>query len=475
MRYIQGHSRDQITFFPASLDEYVSEDNPVRVIDAFVASLELQEMGFSHSSPKVQGRTPYNPADILKLYIYGYLNRIRSSRRLEEETHRNIELMWLMQMLRPDFKTIADFRKDNRKALKGVFRRFSMLCRKLDLFGLQLFGIDGSKFAAVNHTSKVYSKNKLEQLIKDIDARIDDYLSTLEQSDHAEKDIPSNQSKQIQQYLKELKEKRQLCLTMQQTLEESGEPQIALTDPESRLMRDGHNGRDVCYNVQMAVDQKHKLIADFDVTNDLNDLQQLIPMATKIKQSFDLERIDATADAGYFSKDAIKKGADNQMFCYVPEPLKSKNHEKGMYTNKDFKYDKPTDTYLCPAGQTLCKTSCCVNHNRKEFIYKTRACRSCSQKIKCTTSREGRRILRWEHEDVIENMNNTLINNNLVAVRREICEHPFGTIKQTMGYRSFLCKGIAMATAEMSLTALAYNIKRAINILSAAKLREALA
>jgi len=386
-----------------------------------------------------------------------------------------MELMWLIQMIRPDFKTIADFRKDNTKALQGVFRKFSLLCRKLDLFGLQLFGIDGSKFAAVNHTSKVYNQNKLEQLLEKIDARIEEYLSTLEQGDQDEKEISPTSSEQIQRHIQDLKEKRQTYQAIQQTLEESGESQIALTDPDSRFMRDGHKGRDVCYNVQVAVDQKHMLIADFEVTNDLNDVEQLKPMAEKVKEEFSLDDFEVVADAGYFSKDAIKQCTDNHISCYVPEPQKSKNHQKQMYTNENFNYNKTSDTYTCPAGQTLFKTSCCTKHDRKEYIYKTKGCNACPQKGKCTTSREGRRIYRWEHEEIIEKMRNQLINRNLMGLRREICEHPFGTIKQTLGYRSFLCKGIQKVSSEMSLTALVYNMKRAINILGVGKLMTALA
>jgi len=317
MRYIQGQNREQTTLLPPSLDEYVSEDNPVRVIDAFVDTIDMSKLEFSHATPKVMGRTPYNPADILKLYIYGYLHRIRSSRRLEEETYRNIELMWLLRLLHPDFKTIADFRKDNKKALKGVFHEFSLLCRKLNLFGLQLFGIDGSKFAAVNHTNRVYNKSKLDSIIKNIDTRIDEYLKSLEQGDHAEKEISPISPEQIQQSIKELKEKRQSYQTLQQKLEESGETQVALTDPDSRFMRDGHKGRDVCYNVQVAVDHKHKLIAEFEITNDQNDVNQLLPMTTKLKKEYKLECFESIADAGYFNKDAIKQCVDQKIFCYI--------------------------------------------------------------------------------------------------------------------------------------------------------------
>jgi len=289
MRYVQGHDRHQSTLFPAVLDDYVSEDNPVRFIDYFVSEeLDLVELGFTYSEPKITGRKPYNPADMLKLYLYGYLNRIRSSRRLEAETHKNIELMWLVRSLHPDHKTISDFRKDNKKALRNVCRAFTLFCRELGLFDLEFFAIDGSKFSAVAHSSKAFTKNRLAELVKKIDQHIDEYLQTLDHNDDDEKDVAKPTAEELQQKIDKLKERRKVYESYQQKLEKSGETQIVLTDPDSRLMRTGHKGWDVCYNAQIAVDKKYKLIADYDVTNDANDMHQLLNMTDRLKSSFDL-------------------------------------------------------------------------------------------------------------------------------------------------------------------------------------------
>jgi transposase len=283
MRYVQGKNRDQSTLFPAVIDDYITEDNPVRFIDYFVdEKLDLVELGFTYSEPKETGRMPYNPADNLKLYLYGYLNRIRSSRRLEAETHRNIELLWLIRSLHPDFKTIADFRKDNRKAIRTVCRAFTLLCREQGLFDLEFFAIDGSKFSAVAHKSKAFTKNKLNELVQEIDQYVDEYLETLDKNDDDEKEVTKPTAEQLQQKINDLKERRSLYESYQQLLEESGETQIVLTDPDSRLMRTGHDGWDVCYNTQFAIDKKHKLIADFDVTSDGNDLHQLLNMTSQL-------------------------------------------------------------------------------------------------------------------------------------------------------------------------------------------------
>jgi transposase len=476
MRYIQGHNRQQLTLLPASLDEYVTDENQVRVIDAFVDNQDLRALGFQYSEPEETGRPPYNPADISKLYLYGYLNRNRSSRRLEVETHRNIEVMWLMKMLRPDFKTIADFRKNNKNAIKKMCREFTLFCRKQGLFGLELFGIDGSKFTAVNHTSKAYTKNSLRTLIKKIDDRIDEYLQTLDQGDDDEKEIPKVTDEDIQRHIKGLKERRQTYQSYQQRMEQTGESQVVVTDPDSRLMKDGHKGNDVCYNVQFAIDNKNKLIAEYEVTNDKNDEQQLANNCKKIQDSFELKEFAVVADAGYFEKDAIKHCTEWNINCYVPEPNKSHNKHKGMYTNRDFCYDSQSDTYICPTGQTLKKTGNCIRHDRKESIYKTRACKTCPSKAKCTTSKEGRYLYRWEHEKIIEQMRDRLSENKeYIAKRRDMCEHPFGTIKHAFGYRNFLCKGTEMVNTEMSFTVLAYNMKRAINILGVKRILAALA
>lgn len=471
MRYVQGHNREQETMFPSVMDDYIPEDNPVRFLDAYVDTLNLYELGFTHADPQAIGRKPYNPADILKLYIYGYLNRLRSSRMLEKETIKNLEVIWLLRGLRPDFKTIADFRKDNKDALKKVHREFIFYCRELNLFELELIAIDGSKFAAVNHTRKAYSKNKITKLIKEIDQSINEYFDKIEQNDRNENEISKSTTDEFKKKIKKLERQKDILQGYEDQLKETGETQIVLTDPDSRVMRTGHNGKDVCYNVQMAVDSKHKLIVDFDVTNEETDLHQLGHMTRQVKEIFQIENFKAVADLGYFEKYEIKNCHDNQVECYIPEGNKSQNNEKGLYTNKNFQYDADNDYYICPAKQQLKWTRIRNHAGKKEKVYWTAACRQCKQKSKCTTSKDLRHIYRWEHEDIIDAMRKRVKENpEIIAARREMVEHPFGTLKHSMGHHYFLCKGIEMVKTEMSLSVLAYNIKRVLNIMGVKQL-----
>ncbi len=476
MRYIQGQDRNQATMFPAVMDDYIAEDNPVRFIDAYVDSLDLSELGFTYANPNDIGRKPYNPGDLLKLYIYGYLNKPRSSRRLEKETHRNIEVIWLLCSLKPDFKTIADFRKDNKKAIKKVCREFILFCRELDLFALELIGIDGSKFAAVNHSNKAYSKSKIEKLIKEIDQSIDDYLRDIEHNDEDEKNISQVTVNELQEKIELLKNRKDILRDYHKQLQETGEKQIVLTDPDSRIMRTGHNGKDVCYNVQFAVDSKYKLIADFDITSEENDFHQLDNMTSRVKEQFQIESFKAVADLGYLEKNEIKKCHENNVECYLPEDKKSQNRKIGLYTNKDFQYDPENDCYICPAKEKLTWTWIREKNDKKEKVYRSSACRKCEQKEKCTKSKYGRHIYRWEHEEIMDKMRQRVKENpEIIAARKAIVEHPFGTVKHSMGYRYFLCKGLEMVKTEMSLTVLAYNLKRVLNIIGVKELLKAVA
>lgn len=477
MRYIQGQNRTQSTLFPEVMDDFIAEDNAVRLIDAWVDSLDLSELGFAYAEPKQTGRKPYNPSDLLKLYVYGYLKRIRSSRRLEVETHRNVELMWLIQMLRPDFKTIADFRKDNSKAIRKLFHEFNLFCRKLGLFGLDLIAIDGSKFSAVNHSSKAYSQNKLKKEIERRDEQIDNYLRRLDEYDHEENDIQNPSADQIKAVLVELKSRREILISFQQDLEKSGTTQIALTDPDSRMMKSDHGGRDMCYNIQLAVDRKHKLIASYEVTNDVMDQHQLAAMSKKVKDEFQLPELSVVADAGYFSKLEIKKCVDADVKCYIPEPVNPpQKKRRNLYLEDRFEYEPSHNFYTCPARQHLLPTYKCCKNNKQGTKYGTRACSECPVKEKCTTSKYGRFIYRWEHESIIEQMRKRIQENpQIMPERKKIVEHPFGTIKHAYGYRHFLCRGIKKTSTEMGLTALVYNLMRTINILGVKELINALA
>ena len=474
MRYIEGQSREQVLIFPEVVDDYVSKDNPVRFIDSFINMLDMIKLGFTHSLTSKTGRKPYNPKDLLKLYIYGYINQIRSSRKLERETHRNIEVIWLLKKLQPDFKTIADFRKDNSRALKKVFRQFVMLCKGWGLYGNELVAIDGSKFKANNHNGRCFTMNKIKKTLKEINEKIESYLRELDESDESEESGNADiklESVKLQEKIDQLKETQEKYKQYEKKLRESGEKQISLTDPDSRMMRVKNNGKDVCYNVQTAIDSKHKLASDFDVTNDGNDLNQLSNMSNKAKEALGVDELEVVADKGYFKREEIKKCAKNNITCYVPQPRKSHNRKKGLFTDKDFQYDSSKDCYICPAGEVLYPTT--YRKEREENIYTTRKCLTCSLKSKCTKNKYSRRIYRWIHEQIIEEMAVRVRENpDKIKARACIVEHPFGTIKQPMNQGYFLTRGFEGVKAELSLTMLSYNIKRVLNILGVEKLLE---
>ena len=432
MGFVKGVSRGQIVLFPESVEEYVSAENPVRFIDAFVEQLDLEKLGFNRSKPEIEGRPAYNPKDLLRLLIYGYLNRIRTSRKLERETWRNVEVMWLMGKLKPGFRTISDFRKENVKALKSVFVQFTVLCKRLGLYGGELVAIDGSKFKAVNSREKNYNEKKLKRLIALTEERIDEYL--------------------------------------RETLEKSGETQLSKTDPEARLMKT-RQGTRVCYNAQIAVDNKHKLIAAIDVSNDLTDQGQLSGVAMEAKQTIGVERLEVVTDRGYYNSEEVKKCEDAGITVYMEKPKAPRRD--GKYTRDEFIYDAERDVYQCPAGQELVYLT--TEKPRGLRHYKTTACVSCEVKKDCTDA-EGRTIKRLENEGSLERtVRRARDNPEKMKKRKELAEHPFGTIKTNMNQGSFLMKGLTKVKGEFSLTALAYNIKRAINVMGVEKMIEALA
>jgi transposase len=466
MRYIQGIDRNQTTIFPEVVDDYIKENSSVRFIDAYIDSLDFVQLGFTYSETKDTGRKPYNPGDLLKLYIYGYLNKIRSSRQLENATHRNIEVIWLMRRLQPDFKTIADFRKDNTRSIRDVCRDFTLLCKKLKLFGRELIAIDGSKFKASNSNRRNFTKNKLSKLIKKIDDEIDSYLDDLDEGDEKEKDVKQPSTEELKEKINQLRKHKAKYQKLQSELNQSGETQISLTDPDSRMMQ-SHQGKDVAYNVQIVTDSKHKLIVTHAVTNEINDMKQLHPMSAQAKKVLETKTLDVVADAGYFERENIKKCHDDQIKTYVPQPTRSHNKSLGLYTNADFFYHSRQDTYQCPAGQTLTFRG---YRKRKESgitekKYTTHACYTCRQRAKCTRSKTTRHIYRWEHEKIIEQLDQRMRKNpERTKQRKALVEHPFGTIKHWMGHHHFLTRGLGNVSAEMSLAVLVYNLKRVLNI-----------
>jgi transposase len=465
MAHIQGHDRSQILLLPESVDDYVGADNPVRFIDAFVDGLDLAASGFIRVEPKVTGRPGYAPGDLLKLYIYGYLNRVRSSRRLEAETHRNLEVIWLLRHLTPDFKTIADFRRDNRAAFRSVFREFVLLCRQLDLFGRELLAVDGTRIKAVNNKDRNFTRNSLETFIRAADERLVDYLRRLDEGDVTEDGTSGGaRTNNLAQKIAALRDKRGRYAAMLGELEQSGESQISLTDPDSRAMA-GHTKIGVGYNVQIAVDAKHKLIVEQAVTNQVVDMGLLKETAEPARAILDVETIDVVADRGYFKIEDIEACEKAGIMPHVPKPQRGPAVREGFFRKDEFRYDPDQNVYICPAGETLSPNHVGKSRDLKKIDYSNpAACRACPLRSRCTTSQ--RRVSRLENEAVLDRMAARLkARPELLDRRRETVEHPFGSIKQWMNQGAFLMKGLDKVRAEFSLTALAYNLRRALNIL----------
>jgi len=465
MPHIHGASRDEVLLFPPTLDEYITDDNPVRFIDAFVDQLDLEQLGFVRALPSPLGRPSYHPGDLLKLYIYGYLNRLRSSRLLEREAHRNVELMWLLKKLTPDFKTIADFRKDNLESLQHVCRTFTLLCKELDLFGGELVAVDGSKFKAVNNRTRNFTHAKLKQALEHSDEKITEYLHALDTADSQTPSRPDLTADQLQQRIAHLRERNQHEQELQQRLLASGESQISLTDPDSRSMP-LTQGVDVCYNVEMVVDAKHKLIVTHEVTSAVTDREQLAPMAKAAKQLLSVEHLDAVADKGFYSGEQVKACGEAAIQVYVPQPHTSRNQNKGLFTKDDFRYDKERDSYWCPQGEELTFRFESEENGRATRYYATAGCASCPIRAQCTENKGGRRITRWAEEQLLEEMAERVrAHPEIMKVRKELIEHVFGTMKRSMDQGYFLLRTRKKVAAEMSLTVLAYNLKRVIEII----------
>ena len=463
MSYIEGESREQRVLFPEVLDDYISEENLVRFIDAFVDGLEMEELGFDRTAPKETGRPPYDPRDLLKLYIYGYLNRVRTGRTLERECQRNVELMWLMRKLRPDFKTITDFRKDNRKAFRGVFRQFVLLCKGLGLVGGELVAVDGSKFKAVNSGQRNFSQKKLEERLKKIDEKVERYLDEMDRGDEEGKDTEISAT-ELKQKIEKLKERKGRYEELLKELGASGQSQVSLTDPESRAMALTPRG-EVSYNVQTAVDQKHHLIVEQDVTNEGLDNHQLFTMAQKTKQMLGQDELQVVADMGYYNHEELKRCEEAGITTYVSKPLVSKNTARGLFGKEKFVYEADGDCYRCPAKERLDFRFETQEGDKKFRYYWTQACPGCALKAQCTTDPRFHRIKRWEHEAVLERIEQRVNANTVILkLRQQLVEHPFGTIKFWNDQRHFLMRGLEKVKAEFSLSTLAYDIKRALNI-----------
>ena len=472
-RFIQGEHRGQSSLLPESLDDYVNDTNPVRVVDVFVDELDLIKLGFDGAIPADTGRPAYHPSTLLKIYIYGYLNRIQSSRRLEREAQRNVELMWLTGRLMPDFKTIANFRKENSKAIRGVCRQFVVLCQRLGLFAEGLIAIDGSKFKAVNNRDRNFTSAKLKRRMEEIEASISRYMTSLDATDQQDRPTPDADVVRLEERIAKLKVQMRELQTIEVQLNESPDKQVSLTDPDARSMMTRGTGI-VGYNVQTAVDTKHHLIVAHEVTNVGSDRDQLSPMAKQAREVIGTEKLSVIADRGYFKSEEILACHDAGIIAYVPKPMTSAAKADGRFNNDAFIYDATTNEYICPAGEVLIWRFSSVEKGMKLHRYWSSNCQSCALKSQCTPSKQ-RRVRRWEHEAVLEEMQYRLARApQMMKVRKRTVEHPFGTLKQWMGAAHFLTRKLNGVSAEMSLNVLAYNLKRVMKIMGAGSLLQAL-
>ena len=479
--FVEGMDRRQATLLPECLEDWVGENNPVRAVDVFVDALDLDALGFAGVQPQATGRPGYHPAVLLKLYIYGYLNRVQSSRRLECEAGRNLEVMWLTGRLAPDHKTIADFRKDNGPAIKKVCAQFVELCRKMGLLAKASVAIDGSKFKAVNSRDNNFTKGKLERRLKQIEDSVARYMGQLDTADRrqAAGEEASETVELVKTRLKEklvkLEEEVKRLRAIEQQVLASPDQQISLTDPDCRSMTTSGRGSGmVAYNVQSAVDTEHHLIVAHEVTNAGSDRSQLATMAEAAKAALHSDNLEVVADRGYFKGEEILACENAGVAVTLPKPQTSGAKSKGRFGKQDFVYLPAEDVYRCPAGEKLPHHYTADEDGQKMRIYLTKACRACPLKDKCTTSNE-RRIKRWEHEHVVEAVQTRLDKNpQAMRVRRETVEHPLATLKMRMGATHFLCKTLPKVATEMALNVLGYNLTRVLNIVGVSKLMEAI-
>lgn len=473
-RFVEGDSRTQSTLLPECLDDYIGEDNPVRVVDVFVEHLDLAALGFDGVMPAATGRPGYHPAILLKIYIYGYLNRVQSSRRLEREAQRNVELMWLTERLAPDFKTIADFRRDNGPAIRNVCRQFVDLCRQLNLFSSAVVAIDGSKFKAVNAHDRNFTRAKLEKRMRQVDECIDRYLKAMDTADRQAPDIAEARTSRLKEKIATLKAQMVRLKEVQATLAASPDNQVSLTDPDARAMATSNSRGLVGYNVQTAVESEHHLIVAHEVTNTGIDRRQLSGMARQAKAVIGTTELLAIADRGYYNGDEIVACEAAGITPVVSKPMTSTARFEGRFDKEDFVFDATTGEYRCPAGSRLKWRFARVEDGHLINRYWSSDCPRCTIKEQCTPS-SYRRVSRYEHEASLELMQRRIdLHPEVMRIRRQTVEHPFGTIKDWMGASHFLTRSLERVKTEMSLHVLAYNMKRVMKILGIGTLMTAM-
>jgi transposase len=470
MTHVFGHSRYQSTLFPEVLDEAIPDDCQVRVIDLFIETLDLAGLGFTKVEAEATGRPPYAPGDLLKLYVYGYLNQMRSSRRLEREACRNVEVFWLINRLTPSFKTIADFRKDHATAIVGVCRAFIRFCREQALFGAELLAIDGSKIAAVASRKKVITPKRIAKMNEAIDRKIAEYLAAMDEADRQEPTAAAVGA-DVAAAVAALKAQRAKLQDQARELAQQGLTQLVVGEHEAKLMRTPH-GHTVAYNAQTVVDAKHKLIVAFELTNDGNDKQQLYPMAVAGKAAVAADQVTVVADTGYSNGAHGERCAQESITAIVPRPTTVNPEGKQYFSRDRFAYDAESDSWRCPAGATLTRRK--LSHTQHKKEYWTDTCEGCALKSQCTEAAR-RVIVRDFYEDAREAMHQRATGDpTWMKHRREMAEHPFGTMKWLMGHPRFLVRGLKKAKAELALGVMSYNLKRVIAILGVPALLEIL-
>ena len=466
-RFVEGADRGQSALFPECLEDWIGEDNPVRVIDVFVEELDLGGLGFGGVDPEATGRPSYHPSVLLKLYIYGYLHRVQSSRRLEREAGHNVEVMWLVGRLVPDHKTIADFRKDNGTAIRKVCARFIALCRTIGLLTQASVAIDGSKFKAVNNRDRNFTRAKMERRMAQIEESVARYLQQLDTADRQEpSEALKTKTSGLKEKIEKLKAQMRRLAALKVDMLATPDQQISLTDPDARSMATSGRGSGVVgYNVQIAAETEHHLIVTYEVTNEGSDRSQLSPVAKEAKARLGVEKLDAVADRGYFNGEEILACEEAGITVTLPKPMTSNSKAEGRFGKQDFRYVAEEDVYICPAGERLAYYYTTEDKGLVLHRYRTNACQNCAIKHSCTTDKE-RRISRWEHEHILEAVQRRLDEHpEKMRQRRETVEHPFGTIKARMGATHFLMKTLPKVATEMALHVLAYNLTRVMNIM----------
>jgi transposase len=474
MSYTTGESREQLTLMPLCLDDYIGEDSVCRVIDAYVNSLDMAELGFKYAETKIMGRPPFDPADMLKLYVYGYMNRVRSSRRLEAEAHRNVEVMWLLSKLKPDDKTICNFRKDNSEALKKTFREFSFWCAKHGLCDKELVAVDGTKIRANANRHSIHTAKGTEKMLTEVNGKIEKYMKLLDETDAEETDETKLSAETVKSILAHLDEKKSKLNVQKAEIEANYGKEISTIDPDAHLMHTNGDGRnlDACYNVQTVAESQNGLILDFDVTSCPDDKGALPKMAESAKDVLGVETIDVSADKGYYDGGDVAECAQNGVTAYVPKFADTSHSPDRNYDRSNFKYDAENDCYTCPEGQPLYfKRINKLKHRADSRLYENpTACKSCPKREQCTTNKLGRKFHREANQDALDRNNARMSTDDgreKYKTRSRTIEHIFGTVKAVWGYRQFLCRTQKRTTAEASLAFLAYNLRRTVNIFRA--------